>query len=270
MLDPLEGYYYFGAGGGQSQFFAKPAWQSSLPGSWRQVPDVSALADPFTGFPIIYTQGSQQFGAVYGGTSLASPIFTATWAIADQYNGAPLGFASPILATLGAGQITDVVPPPATVTNYNPYGLLTDGTTTTSLSWMQVYTEAENLNDFPNLLTLYSQTHFLSTVFPGAFGESPSVFDLAVSFGTDSSLTVTKGWDNVTGWGETQRPSLHPGRNRQNPRSTPCRKGGIESSSVDAHTRAGANTPARHTHETHSLCFSGGRVGLKPHKEEGA
>jgi subtilase family serine protease len=139
---------------------------------------------------------------VYGGTSLASPIFTATWAIADQYNGAPLGFASPILATLGAGQITDVVPPPATVTNYNPYGLLTDGTTTTSLSWMQVYTEAENLNDFPNLLTLYSQTHFLSTVFPGAFGESPSVFDLAVSFGTDSSLTVTKGWDNVTGWGE--------------------------------------------------------------------
>jgi subtilase family serine protease len=202
VLDPLQGFYYFGGGGGQSQFFAKPAWQSSLPGTWRQVPDASALADPFTGFPIIVTQDSQQYGAVYGGTSLASPIFTATWAIADQYNGAPLGFAAPILATLGVGQITDVVPPPATVTNYNPYGLLSDGTTTTSLSWLQVYTEAENLDDFPNLLTLYSQTHFVSTVYPGAFGESPSVYDLAVSFGTDSSLTVTKGWDNVTGWGE--------------------------------------------------------------------
>jgi len=25
--------------------------------------------------------------------------------------------------------------------------------------------------------------------------------DLDLSFGTDSSLTITKGWDNVTGWG---------------------------------------------------------------------
>jgi hypothetical protein len=25
---------------------------------------------------------------------------------------------------------------------------------------------------------------------------------VAVSFGTDSSLTVTPGWDDVTGWGE--------------------------------------------------------------------
>jgi subtilase family serine protease len=202
VLDPLEGYYFGGSGGGQSQYFAKPAWQSALPGSWRQVPDVSALADPYTGFPIIFTQDSVQYGAVYGGTSLASPIFTATWAIADQYNGAALGQAAQILPKLNAGEITDVVPPPASITRYNPIGLLTDGVTETSLSSLQIYTEAENLDDFPNLLTLYSQTQFVSTVWPGAYGYSPSIYDVAVSFGTDSSLTVTKGWDNVTGWGE--------------------------------------------------------------------
>lgn len=202
VLDPLEGYYFGGSGGGQSQYFAKPTWQSALPGSWRQVPDVAALADPFTGFPVILTESSQQYGLAVGGTSLASPIFTATWAIADQYNGAALGQAAPIVSRLKSKDITDVVPPASSITQYNPIGVLTDGAHDTFLSYSQIYTEAENLNDYPNLLSLYSQTDFLSTVWPGAFGESPSVFDVAVSFGTDSSLTITKGWDNVTGWGE--------------------------------------------------------------------
>jgi len=47
---------------------------------------------------------------------------------------------------------------------------------------------------------LYSQTGFLSTIWPNILG--PDSLDYAVSFGTDSSLTVTEGWDNVTGWGE--------------------------------------------------------------------
>jgi len=202
VLDPLEGFYFGGAGGGQSQYFAKPSWQRTLHGSWRQVPDVAALADPYTGFPIIITEGTEQYGVVYGGTSLASPIFTATWAIADQYNGQPLGLAGPILATLKSGEILDVVPPPSSITKYNPIGLLSNGTTETSLTSSQIYTEAEDLNNFPNDLTLYSQTRFLSTVWPGAYGFPASTFDVAVSFGTDSSLTVTSGWDNVTGWGE--------------------------------------------------------------------
>jgi len=202
VLDPLQGYYFGGSGGGQSQYFAKPKWQSALPGSWRQVPDVSALADPFTGFPLIITQDAQQFGAVVGGTSLASPIFTAFWAIADQYNGAPLGQAAPTIARLKSSQIADVVPPPASITQYNTIGVLTNGVTEAILSPAEIYTEAENFYPPPDLLSLYSQTHFLSVVWPGAFGYKPSVFDAAVSFGTDSSLTVTRGWDNVTGWGE--------------------------------------------------------------------
>lgn len=41
--------FIYGAGGGESKFFAKPSFQHNLPGSGRQQPDVSAVADPFTG-----------------------------------------------------------------------------------------------------------------------------------------------------------------------------------------------------------------------------
>lgn len=202
VLDPLEGYYFGGAGGGQSQFYAKPSWESELPGSWRKVPDVSALADPYTGFPIVITEGTEPTGQVYGGTSLASPIFTATWAIADQYNGKPLGFAAPIVSKLKAGDILDVVPPATSIAKYDVTGLLTDFEGTTALNSTQIFTEAINLDDAPSDLTLYSQSKFLSAIYPGAYGYSTSQLDVAVSFGTDSSLTVAPGWDDVTGWGE--------------------------------------------------------------------
>jgi subtilase family serine protease len=198
--DPLEGYFFGGAGGGQSQYYAKPSWQKELPGTWRQVPDVSALADPYTGFPIVVTEGGTKYGYVYGGTSLASPIFTATWAIADQYNGKPLGEAAPLVSKLSAGQITDVVPPPASISNYDVIGLIKDSSGLTSYDATQIFTKAINEEDSPNLLTLYSQTDFLSANWPNAFGSNE--YDVVVSFGTDSSLTVTPGWDDVTGWGE--------------------------------------------------------------------
>jgi subtilase family serine protease len=197
--DPRVGFYAGGAGGGQSQFFDKPAWQSALPGSWRQVPDVSALADPYTGFALVITEGGTQYGEVYGGTSLASPIFTATWAIADQWNGAPLGQAAPAVAKLKSGQITDVAAPASTINKYDVTGSITHPTVDTANS-AQIFTQAENLDDEPNNLSLYSQKAFLSAMWtvPGNNGQ----FVVAVSFGTDSSLTVTSGWDNVTGWGE--------------------------------------------------------------------
>jgi subtilase family serine protease len=39
----------------ESIFFSKPSWQKGLPGFGRQVPDVSAVADPYTGVPIVVT-----------------------------------------------------------------------------------------------------------------------------------------------------------------------------------------------------------------------
>ena len=84
-----------GGGGGESLYFAKPAWQKSLPGNGRQTPDISALADPYTGVPIVITSNGKQVVEVgVGGTSLASPIFTAIWAIANQNAGHALGQAA--------------------------------------------------------------------------------------------------------------------------------------------------------------------------------
>lgn len=187
VVDPPGGGFDGGAGGGQSVYFAKPSWQKALSGPGRHVPDVSALADPFTGFSVVVTEYGAQYGiAGIGGTSLASPIFTAIWAIANQYNGAPLGQAAPIVARLKKGQITDVVPTPASLTVYNASGSVHDSSGTTYYSPTVL---------FAGLLD--STTEFVSTLW-----NLDSVTSIALSFGTDSSLTVTPGWDNVTGYGE--------------------------------------------------------------------
>ena len=189
ILDPPSGNGFFngGAGGGQSQYWSKPSWQKNLPGKWRQVPDVSALADPFTGVVVVVSiKGTQYVDAGIGGTSLASPIFSAIWAIADQYNGKPLGFASPAVARLHSGQITDVLPT-TPVNSSDVSGSVTDFGGTTNYSSTDIF-----------FGLLYTQTDF-----PDALWLLDSSGDtVAISFGTDTSLTVTPGWDNVTGFGE--------------------------------------------------------------------
>jgi subtilase family serine protease len=186
VVDPPFGGFVGGAGGGESVYFAKPTWQKSLPGTGRQVPDVSALADPYTGFPLIFTTGGVRYAqGGWGGTSLASPIFTAIWAIADQYNGKPLGQAARAAATLKPGQITDVVPT-SDLTTYDVTGTVHDSAGTTFYSVTGLFAGL-----------LYTQKAFPSAVWPYS-----SDLTLAFSFGTDSSLTVAPGWDNVTGFGE--------------------------------------------------------------------
>ena len=65
---------------------------------------------PYTGVPIVVTSGQQQVLIPgVGGTSLASPIFTAFWAIANQKAGHSLGQAAPTIAGLKTG-LTDVLP----------------------------------------------------------------------------------------------------------------------------------------------------------------
>ncbi|HET9850290.1 MAG TPA: dockerin type I domain-containing protein [Candidatus Saccharimonadales bacterium] len=73
-----------GSGGGCAGYYRPPSWQTSLSnwntagcGTSRAVGDVSADADPSTGMAV-YNGGWEQVG----GTSLASPLVAAIWALA--------------------------------------------------------------------------------------------------------------------------------------------------------------------------------------------
>ncbi len=188
VLDPPagDGFFNFGSGGGESGFFVKPAFQSSLPGSGRQLPDVSWLADPFTGAYIAISEPGvtpELQYQVYGGTSLACPMFAALWAIANQAAGAPLGQAAPYLYTLPAGTITDIVP---VGSKTNVTGKVKDSSGTTSYTAAELAAPLENTTSFVSTVwnyPLYQDTAYL------------------ITFGTDSGLTTAVGWDNVTGVG---------------------------------------------------------------------
>jgi kumamolisin len=97
-----------GSGGGLSQSFSRPSWQTG-PGvnnqysnGKRQVPDVSADADPSTGYAVytIATRSGSSWGVV-GGTSAASPVWAGFAALVNQSAGHPLGFLNPTLYRLG-------------------------------------------------------------------------------------------------------------------------------------------------------------------------
>ena len=103
-------------GGGISSIWPMPTYQSGAPASLhvinsqssgspcstttgsycREVPDVSADADPDTGY-LIYWQGGW---TGIGGTSAAAPLWAAFTALVNASsgcNGTPIGFANPVL-----------------------------------------------------------------------------------------------------------------------------------------------------------------------------
>ena len=185
---PPGGFLFFtgGGGGGSSQFWPKPAWQAALPGYYRQTPDVSALANPYTGVPIVVSDqtNAQSVLVGIGGTSLASPIFSAMWAIANQKAGHPLGQASPTIAALKTG-IIDVLPLTAAFS-----AVYTDSTGTTKYTANDLFANFVASNNFTKqklLATVYDQPQYQQSA--------------AVTFDFDTSLTVTPGWDNATGYG---------------------------------------------------------------------
>lgn len=176
--------FYFGAGGGESVFFGKPTWQSSLPGTGRQQPDISMTADPYTGVTIIYSYSSpgEYFVGVIGGTSASCPMFSGVWALVNQKAGKPAGQAAPLLYSLKGNAIRDVKQASA----YTP----TDVTGTIFTGGAPDYLSA-----------YYVVTPDTSTKFTSGFYQGTSGRYYAISFGTDSSLVVNNGWDNVTGLG---------------------------------------------------------------------
>jgi len=216
---PLDFGFYAGSGGGESNCtvqefvgtppsevclagFPKPSFQNGLPGKYRQLPDISWLADPFTGVAILISvpgQVPEQVWQVWGGTSVACPMFSALWAIANQEAGYPLGQAAQYVYSLPAGAINDIVPV-GSATNVSASIKESSGT------------------------NKYTPSEVLGGATPGKFVSAiwdyPSLEDttLVISFGTDCStlpstdfdgnscntsaaLHTKVGWDNVTGVG---------------------------------------------------------------------
>ena len=94
-----------GTGGGVSALYERPDWQAGVAGSGdsRLVPDVAAVADPFTGVKIVFDRQV----IVGGGTSLSAPLWAGMAAVINQYllqsGGAPLGDLNPLLYRLAEG-----------------------------------------------------------------------------------------------------------------------------------------------------------------------
>jgi subtilase family serine protease len=82
----------------------------------RQVPDVSALADPYTGYFVIYdyTPDNKEWGWwIIGGTSGAAPVWAGILALADSSHPCaatgPVGFANPALYAAPSSTYFDVL-----------------------------------------------------------------------------------------------------------------------------------------------------------------
>ncbi len=159
-----QGYLY-GAGGGHSSLFNRPAYQDGVVppsnGSGRAVPDVGLDADPTTGMLVGQTQDfpdGRHYGEYrIGGTSLASPLFAGDTALRQQAAGGRLGFLNPSIYE-SASTFRDVKGRPKDAGN-----IRVD------------YANGVNAKDG----LLYSVR----------------------TFNQDSSLHVRRGWDDITGVG---------------------------------------------------------------------
>jgi len=194
---PLTFGFDGGAGGGPSTCevqdsnfnclagFPKPKYQKKLPGKYRQLPDISWLADPFTGPVVLISEAGQfppQVWFAVGGTSASCPMFSGLWAIANQEAGAPLGQAAPYVYSLPAGAVMDVVP---VSVGHNVTASIQESTSLTN-----TYTAAE--------VGGVASGKFISAIWDYPFIQDTEV---VLTFGTDSSLKTKTGWDNVTGVG---------------------------------------------------------------------
>ncbi|MDI5973147.1 S53 family peptidase [Streptomyces sp. SL13] len=174
----FPGTFNGGAGGGTSTLVAQPYYQKGVvPAAlskagggkaMRTVPDIAAVADPNTGFLMGETQtfpDGVRYGEYrIGGTSLACPAIAALQADVQQARGGiPVGFANPAI--------------------YDRYG-------TPSL---------HDVTDHP-----LGQNQGIANVrvdYANSTDASGGLLTSIRTFGTDTSLHATVGYDDVTGVG---------------------------------------------------------------------
>jgi subtilase family serine protease len=142
------------------------------------------VGDPYTGVEIIFTADAQgDLGIeVIGGTSVACPMFSALWAIANQKNHHPLGQAAPLLYRLPPDAITDVV---NVSSGHNVTGTIHDAGGTDPINSWEL---AAPLQDLPSFISALYNSPFSSRWF-------------VITFGLDSTLRTGRGWDPATGLG---------------------------------------------------------------------
>lgn len=177
--------------GGESIFFPKPSYQSSLSCSGRCVPDISALADRLTGALVVYTDPTLgQVVTTSGGTNLSSALFSGIWSLADQEAGHWLGQAAPALSRMPPRAIHDIVPF-GSATNVS--GTYVDPTGTAT-AFTPVTMFSDEFGPMP--AQFLSAIQLISTT-----AGAPPNEGLALAWGFGAGLTVTPGWDNMTGYG---------------------------------------------------------------------
>ncbi|MEU5346435.1 S53 family peptidase [Streptomyces sp. NPDC020766] len=173
----FPGAYTSGAGGGTSATVKQPFYQRGVVPSalarangkqaMRTVPDISAIADPNTGFLVGQTQtfpdGTQKYDEYrIGGTSLASPVIAGIQALAQQQRGGhPIGFANPAI--------------------YDRYG-------------SKLYHDVKDRPTGRDLAV--ARVDFVNS-----FDASEGLLTSVRSLGKDSSLKAVRGYDDVTGVG---------------------------------------------------------------------
>jgi len=198
---PLAFGFHFGSGGGASGFFSKPSFQSGLPGSARLLPDISWLADPFTGAVIFLSeQGETPAWYAFGGTSLAAPMFSGLWALANEEAGTPLGQAAAYVYTLPSETIFDIVPLGST---HNVTATIKQSSTVTD-----TYTASEVMGGATPAAFytgLWNVNYFSDLVYVISFGTDCALLPATDFDGTPcntpQALQTAVGWDNVTGVG---------------------------------------------------------------------
>ena len=115
-----------GGGGGASHFYALPSYQRNVSNAsghgFRQVPDVAAVADPMTGFHIIFGGKDGQAG----GTSASTPLWAGVVALINQdlqkKGLKEVGFTNPALYWMGDNLAKLPVKPFHDVTTGNNLG----------------------------------------------------------------------------------------------------------------------------------------------------
>ena len=154
--------FLYGSGGGHSALFNKPAYQSSaVKGAYRGVPDVAMDADPNTGMLIGETQTFPD-GKYY-----------------DQYRIGGTSLASPLFAGLTALAIEH---------GGSAVGLLNP-------------TVYANPGAFTDVKGNPKQAGDVRVDFANGIDGTSGLLYSVRTFNQDSTLTIGKGWDDVTGLG---------------------------------------------------------------------